>query len=170
MRLRVSLRRMLDELEHSGQASIDQLINATEETMIQVRAGELTEELEQERLGSVVLEDDGGRSLPIVMGREQVRAIRRAAESRELQVPMTHDLLQDVIERLGAKLSAVVVTEFRDGSFFAELELARDGETLRLRARPSDAIALAMRCPETAILVEEAVFDLAEAYRSGSSR
>jgi len=170
LRLRRSLRRMLGELERSGQASIDQLINATEETMIQVRPGEFNEDLEREPLGSVVLEEDGGRSLPIVMGREQVRAIRCAVEGTEPHVPMTHDLLHDVIERLGAVLSAVVVTEFRDGSFFAELELALGEERLRLKARPSDAIALAMRCPETAILVEEAVFNEAEAYRSGSSR
>ena len=165
-RLRHSLTRMLDELERSGEASIDQLINATEETMIEVRPGELNEDLEQEPLGSVVLEGDGGRSLPIVMAREQVRAIRRAVEREEPPVPMTHDLLREVIERLGASLSVVVVTEFRDGTFFAELELARGRETLRLKARPSDAIALAMRCSETAILVEEAVFDQAEASRS----
>ncbi len=164
-RLCLSLTRMLEELERSGEASIDQLLNATEVTMIQVRPVELNENLEREPLGSVVLEEDGGRSLPIVMRREQVAAIRDATEGKEPQVPMTHDLLRDVIERLGARLRAVVVTEFRDGSFFAELELVRGEETLRLKARPSDAIALAMRCPETAILVEEAVFDAAEAYR-----
>lgn len=165
-RLHLSLRRMLEQLERSGEASIDQLINATEVTMIEVRPGELNENLEREPLGSVVLEEDGGRSLPIVMGRGQVLAIRDATDRKQRPVPMTHDLLRDVIEELGASLRAVVVTEFRDGTFFAELELAREEETLRLKARPSDAIALAMRCPGTAILVEEGVFDQAAAYRA----
>ena len=165
-RLCLSLRRMLEQLERSGEASIEQLINVTEVTMIQVRPGELNENLEREPLGSVVLEEDGGRSLPIVMRREQVVAIREATDGKEPQVPMTHDLLKNVIEQLAATLRAVVVTEFRDGSFFAELELAQGKDTLRLKARPSDAIALAMRCPDTAIFVEEAVFDQAEAYRA----
>ena len=157
-RLRLSLTRILDELDRSGEPSIDQLLDATEATMVQVRPEELRESIEREALGAVVLEEEGGRSLPIVMKTDQVVAIRDAVEGKEHPVPMTHDLLRDVIDRLGASLRAVVVTAFRDGTFFAELELSHGEETLRVQARPSDAIALAMRSPGAPILVEDAVF------------
>jgi hypothetical protein len=60
---------------------------------------------------------------------------------------MTHDLLKMVTDALGAIIERVVVTELRDGTFFADLVMGRDGEEVTISARPSDAIALATRVP-----------------------
>ena len=61
---------------------------------------------------------------------------------------MTHDLFKAVLDDLGASVVQVVITELHDGTFFAEIELSRNGGTYRISSRPSDAIALAVRYPE----------------------
>ena len=73
---------------------------------------------------------------------------------------MTHDLFKDVLDRLGAHLEQVIITDLHDGTFFAELEVRRDGTTTRVSARPSDALALAARYTDPVpIFAEEAVLD-----------
>ena len=100
-------------------------------------------------------ERDGTRYLPIWIGAVEASAIAFQQQGMESARPLTHDLLRDVIEALGARLEAVHITELRDDIFYAELRLS-GGVTVS--ARPSDAIALALRC-DAEILGAEAVLD-----------
>jgi hypothetical protein len=74
---------------------------------------------------------------------------------------MTHDLLRNVLEEVGCSLRRVVISDLKDSTFFAYLELARGDETILIDARPSDAIALALRTG-TAVFVESHVLDNAK--------
>jgi bifunctional DNase/RNase len=102
-------------------------------------------------------EAEGDRYLPIWIGAVEATAIAYAQQGIVPARPMTHDLFRDVLDAVGATLSAVRITELRDGIFYAELVF--DGG-VEVSARPSDAIALAIRAGVT-IYGEEAV--LAEA-------
>jgi bifunctional DNase/RNase len=94
----------------------------------------------------VLLKVEGkNRFLPIWIGHPEAAAILMKLQKAELPRPMTHDLLASAIERLSASVSAVIVTELRDNTFYAVIQLDADGEELRLDSRPSDAIALAVR-------------------------
>ncbi|HHC09061.1 MAG TPA: bifunctional nuclease family protein [Actinobacteria bacterium] len=91
-------------------------------------------------------ERDGVRFLPIWIGTAEATAIALELEGVRPMRPMTHDLLRNVIEALGATVDRVVVTELREGTFYAELLLETGGgDRLVISSRPSDAIALAVR-------------------------
>lgn len=95
--------------------------------------------------------------LPIWVGAYEANAIAIEIEKIAPQRPMTHDLLRNLIVEMGAKVERVVVTELRDNTFFAMIEMRNsNGDSLMIDARPSDAIALALRadCP---IYVDEEV-------------
>ena len=107
----------------------------------------------------VILKNDGGdQVLPIWVGVFEANAIATQMEKIVSPRPMTHDLLRNSIERLGAKIARVEVTDLRDATFFAVLHLERDGESIEVDARPSDAMALALRC-DAPIFVAESVLD-----------
>ena len=94
----------------------------------------------------VLLREVGGtRFLPIWIGAAEATAIAFALEGVEPQRPMTHDLLKSVTEALGASVERVLVTEFHDGIYYADLVLLQDGAEIVVPSRPSDAIALAAR-------------------------
>ena len=102
------------------------------------------------------------RVLPIYIGPEEAKAIALALEGVVPPRPLTHDLLRDVLGALEVTLQRVSVTSLEDRTFFAELELRVDGRTVRVSARPSDAIALAVRV-EAPIYAAEEVLDEAAA-------
>lgn len=86
------------------------------------------------------------RELPIWIGPFEAQAIVLEMRGASPARPMTHDLMRDVVERLGAKLKDVVIDEMRDDTYFAKLHLeAPGGRTVVIDSRPSDAIALALR-------------------------
>lgn len=94
----------------------------------------------------VLLRESGGdRYLPIWIGAGEATAIALALEGVEPQRPLTHDLLSTVVTDLGAKVDRVVVTDLRDGIYYADLVLVRDSAEIVVSSRPSDAIALAAR-------------------------
>ena len=96
----------------------------------------------------VLLQEQSGdhRLLPIYIGSSEAASIHYALEGVDPPRPLTHDLFVNVLERLGATLQKVVVTEVRDHTYYAELYLGvGDGEEV-VSSRPSDAIALAVRC------------------------
>jgi hypothetical protein len=95
----------------------------------------------------VLLEETEGarRSLPIFVGGPEATAIAFALQGVEPPRPMSHDLMRELVEALGAKVVRVLVTELRDGTFFAELHLRSGERDLIVSCRPSDAIALATR-------------------------
>ena len=94
----------------------------------------------------LLLEEVGGeRVLPIFIGAPEAAAIAYALQGVESPRPMSHDLLGHVVSALGAKLFAVEITELAGNTFFASLRLVRSGEEINVSARPSDAVALALR-------------------------
>lgn len=94
----------------------------------------------------VLLRELGGdRYLPIWIGAGEATAIALALEGVEPQRPLTHDLLTTIVRRLEAAVDRVVVTELRDGIYYADLVLTRGDSEIILSSRPSDAIALAAR-------------------------
>jgi uncharacterized protein len=112
-------------------------------------------ELPQNQPVVLLREEDGTRYLPIWIGAVEASAIAFQQQGIESARPLTHDLLRDVVQALGARLEAVHITELRDDIFYAELRLS-GGVTVS--ARPSDAIALALRC-DAEILGADAVLD-----------
>jgi len=90
-------------------------------------------------------EVNGDRVLPIFIGAPEATAIAYALQNVETPRPMSHDLLGAVIESLGARLFAVEITDLVDNTFYALLRLVRDDVEISVSARPSDAVALALR-------------------------
>jgi bifunctional DNase/RNase len=90
-------------------------------------------------------EVEGTRYLPIWIGAGEATAIAFALEGVHPQRPLTHDLLKISVEALDAEVRRVVVTEMREGIYYADLVFSRDGEEITVSSRPSDAIALAAR-------------------------
>lgn len=115
----------------------------------------------------VVLKDVASETvMPIWVGSFEANAIFIEIEKVEAPRPMTHDLLRNVIRHLNAELERVVITELRDSTFLAVLWLRQGEEAVTIDARPSDAIALALRadCP---IFVSEQVMQAAKLNTSG---
>jgi bifunctional DNase/RNase len=110
----------------------------------------------------LLLRETGGsqRILPIHIGWAEAQAIEWALAKMHTPRPMTHDLLKNVIDELGARVERIVVTELNGGTFYAEIAISLAGEVRAISARPSDAIALALRV-EVPIFADEDV--LAEA-------
>jgi bifunctional DNase/RNase len=94
----------------------------------------------------VLLKVEGkNRFLPIWIGHPEAAAILLKLQKADLPRPMTHDLLASVIERLSATVTAAIITELRDNTFYALIQLDVQGRELQVDSRPSDAIALAVR-------------------------
>jgi bifunctional DNase/RNase len=94
----------------------------------------------------LLLEEVGGeRVLPIFVGAPEATAIAYALQNVPTPRPMSHDLLGNVIAALGAQLFAVEITELIDNTYYANLRLLRDRAEINVSARPSDAVALALR-------------------------
>jgi hypothetical protein len=106
----------------------------------------------------VLKELHGERAFPIVIGIWEAVAIDRNLKGKKTPRPMTHDLLENVINGLDSRLERIVVTELKERTFYAKLILRRNGKTVEVDSRPSDAIALAvqMRVP---IYVDESVLE-----------
>jgi bifunctional DNase/RNase len=86
-----------------------------------------------------------GRVLPIFIGGPEATAIAFALEEVETPRPMTHDLMKDLLDEVGVRLERVTVTELREATFYAEIVLSSAGTVHSVSARPSDAVALAVR-------------------------
>jgi hypothetical protein len=89
-------------------------------------------------------EVDGDRSFPIVIGIFEATSIDRRIKRMPSPRPLTHDLVANVIENLGAELQDIFISELRDHTYFAKLRIRDEGELIEVDCRPSDAIALAV--------------------------
>jgi len=101
-------------------------------------------------------EVEGDRSFPIMIGTNEAIAIDRRLKGIETPRPMTHDLLANVIDRLGASIRRIVISELRNHTFIATLHLSRGAEAIEIDSRPSDAIAVGV-ASQTPIYVAEEV-------------
>lgn len=112
----------------------------------------------------LLLEEQGEakRTLPILIGPAEAQAIAYALQGVVTPRPMTHDLMRDLLIDLGATVDCVVITELRDRTFYAEIRVTCNGRSHTVSARPSDAVALAVRV-EATIYADDALVD-AESY------
>jgi bifunctional DNase/RNase len=118
----------------------------------------------------VILRDkEGQKVLPIWVGIFEANAIALQIENVSTPRPMTHDLLRNVIRDLKASVQKIVVCDLQDNTFYALIYLSLGGETVAIDARPSDAIALALRT-RAPIFVEESVIDNAKSLDVSSDK
>ncbi len=103
---------------------------------------------------SLVEDGNGERRLRIWIGEYEARSIAQALQREPIIRPNPHDLLKDVLERLEGQVRRIVVTELRDSTFYARIEVELRGRSLRIDARPSDAIAVAVRAGVPVLVAE----------------
>lgn len=105
-----------------------------------------------------------GEYLPVFVTDDQADAIRRGLEAEPFERPLTHDLLAEMVTELGGAFDRVLIDDLQDGTFYAKIDAQRyeggEAESLTFDARPSDAVAIAVRtdCP---IEIEDRVLDAA---------
>lgn len=117
--------------------------------------------------------EDENRYLPIWVGQTEARAILMKLQNQQFSRPLTHDLAANLVTELGGAMERVTVTDLRDSTFFATIQLEVGGRTVEVDSRPSDAIALAVRTgveifasneviEEAAVVFEEAIEETPE--------
>ena len=102
-------------------------------------------------------EAEGERYLPIWIGGVEAQAIAFALQGMTTPRPLTHDLFRDVLDALAVEVRRVVIVELRSGTFYADLVLVDDGKEVVVSARPSDAIALAVRTGSPIYAAEDVI-------------
>lgn len=112
-------------------------------------------------ISRLVMLSDGERRLPITIGPYEAKAITMPMEGTRPDRPMTHDLLRTIAERLDATLDHVLIDDLWNTVFYAKLFFKRGDEEIVIDARPSDAIALALRF-EAPVYVSDAILDAHE--------
>ena len=106
----------------------------------------------------VILKDSTiEKTLPIWIGFMEASSIAMELEKTPRIRPITHDLVKNLIEKLGFHVSKIEVTDLRDDTFYASMHLKKDAEEYVLDARPSDAIAIALRCDSPIFVNEEVI-------------
>jgi hypothetical protein len=106
----------------------------------------------------ILAERQGTRRLPIWIGIAEARSIAQRLDDVSLPRPNTHDLARRLVEELDGAVQRVTVTDLRDGTYYAVIALQRDGRDVEIDARPSDAIALALRAAAP-VFVRENLFE-----------
>lgn len=105
-------------------------------------------------------EVEGTRAFPILIGLYEALSINRHIKGEETPRPLTHDLLVNAVESLGAEFQDVVISELKEHTYYARLRVRQGGELVEIDARPSDAIAVAVTCdPPLPIYVAEDVLN-----------
>ena len=118
----------------------------------------------------IILRDkDGQRVLPIWVGVFEANAIALQIETVTTPRPMTHDLLRNVIHDLRGRIDKIVVSDLKENTFYALIYLRVNEDVMAIDARPSDAIALALRA-RAPIFVEETVIDNAKPFDAGAEK
>lgn len=124
--------------------------------MVAVRVERVTLDTSSNRFVVILKDDVYSRWLPIVVGPAEAQAIALQLEKVSPPRPMTHDLMKNVLDSMKAQILRVIVNDLQDNTYFATIDLKRNGTQNKVDARPSDAIALALRF-QAPIFVEEDV-------------
>ncbi|HEY8449816.1 MAG TPA: bifunctional nuclease family protein [Bacillota bacterium] len=106
----------------------------------------------------VLREADGERALVMGIGPAESLALATGAGKAKLPRPLTHDLIKELLDRLEVKVRSVVIHDVRDNAFIASLEIDSPKGVMEIDCRPSDAVALALRC-EAPILADERMLE-----------
>jgi bifunctional DNase/RNase len=131
--------------------------------MIEVTVDSIRVSLISQNRVVVLKETDSERYLPIWIGPFEADAITIGLQGVDIPRPLTHDLLKDVIDKLGGDISHIFVNDLHDDTFFARIVMDVDGRHAEIDARPSDAIALAVRA-RVPIFIAESVMERAGQY------
>lgn len=108
----------------------------------------------------VLLRDSRGRSVPIFIGKFEAMSIWLALEGTAPDRPLTHDLLNNVISKMGGTVDRILIDDLWNNTYYAKVTLAIDGKAIEIDSRPSDAIALALRA-KAPIYMAESVLEKA---------
>ena len=111
--------------------------------------------------GDVMPEREGKRYLPIWIGPNEAQAIAFALSGVATQRPLTHDLMKNVLDELGVTVGRILITELKDGIYYAVIEMSHGGARYDISSRPSDAIALAVRVNVPIFAAEEVLSEAA---------
>jgi uncharacterized protein len=106
-------------------------------------------------------EREGERFLPIWIGNSEAQAIALAMQGVVPPRPLTHDLMKSLLEEVGVHIDRIVITELREGTFYAIIQMSRNGSRFEVSSRPSDAIALAVRVSVPIFASEEVLSEAA---------
>jgi hypothetical protein len=123
--------------------------------MIQVKIDSIRVSLMSQHRVVVLKDVDTDRYLPIWIGPFEADAITIQLQGVQVARPLTHDLLKSVIDEMGAKVSHVMVNELKNDTFYARIVMDVNGQRMEIDARPSDAIALAVRTSAPLFVAEE---------------
>lgn len=107
----------------------------------------------------ILTEKEGSKRLPIIIGAFEAQAIALEMEQIKPPRPMTHDLLKNIILGHESSVREVVISELHEGTFFAQIHIQSQGNSIELDARPSDAIALAIRFQAPVYVAEEVLHE-----------
>jgi len=110
---------------------------------------------------------DEDRFLPIWIGHPEAAAILMKLQGASPPRPMTHDLLTELVSELKAEVVRVTVTELRENTYFAKITIVHDGQELEIDSRPSDAIALAVRCEAQIFVADDVVEESGIEFQAG---
>ena len=124
--------------------------------LISVSVDRVTLDTATNRFVVVLKDDEKNRWLPIVVGSTEAQAIALQLEKVEPPRPLTHDLMKNLLESIDVRISRVIVSDLRENTYYAQIGLQLNGKKREIDARPSDAIALALRM-KAPIFVEEDV-------------
>jgi bifunctional DNase/RNase len=124
--------------------------------MVEVRLRAVRVDLQSNTPVLLLQEPEGvGRTLPIFIGAPEATAIAFALQGMDTPRPMTHDLIRDLLDALGASVTRVVVTELRGSTYYAEIVLDQGGREVPVSSRPSDAVAVAVRTGSPLFVADE---------------
>ena len=115
----------------------------------------------------ILRDEEEKRSLPIWVGLFEANAIALELEKIPTPRPMTHDLIKNILETVEARVQKVVVNDLRDNTFYAVIHLQIRGSELTVDSRPSDAIALAVRCDAQIFAADEVVDESGIEFQAG---
>lgn len=127
---------------------------------VSVRVERVTLDTSTNRFVVILRDDEYQRWLPIVVGPAEAQAIALQMENVNPPRPMTHDLIKNILDTLKIDISKVIVNELKDNTYFAVINIKMNSKILEIDARPSDAIALALRTTSP-IYVNETVLQKA---------
>ena len=138
------------------------------ENLVELKIHDMSTTLYPADAYALVLEEvDGGRKLPIIIGQQEAQAIKVMMMKYQPPRPLTHDLFPTLTIHLGATLKQIVIYKAKDGVFYSYLYFDKEGEEIKIDARTSDAVALALRykCPmytTQSIMESEHLHDMGE--------
>ncbi|HDL17985.1 MAG TPA: hypothetical protein ENH29_02920 [Bacteroidetes bacterium] len=135
---------------------------------IPVKVEKVTLDTSTNRFVVILRDDSGKRWLPIVVGSAEAQAIALQLENIDPPRPLTHDLMRNLLDTMGIRISRIIVNDLRENTYYAIIDLKNSGSKKEVDARPSDAIALALRT-NAPIFVEEDVMRKAAIREGGES-